>query len=81
MGNEKAVTAFICGGKGDHEHNDDGEVLFWDTGEVTEDTPENRKEMAAKGSRNTGGSVCCSICGSSAFDRHAMTGFDDGFDG
>ena len=77
----EAIIVAICGGPADHEHDDEGSVLFWDDGSVTPDTEEFRNKGREIGLRNTGGSVACSICGSTAFDRHASTGFDDGWEG
>lgn len=63
----ETATAIMCGGQpDDHVCNEDGIVLIISDGEEVPDTHENRvkyeKEMR-------GSSVCCTICGKSAFSN------------
>ena len=59
----KDTTAFICGGKSDHECDDKASVILLADGSEIEDTPENEERYRGE---IRGGSVACSICGRSA---------------
>lgn len=60
------LTAIICNGKKDHECNEDGAVMILADGTRLPDTKENYEKHWQQ---VTGGSVCCTICGSAAIDK------------
>lgn len=67
------ITAIICGGKPDHEHNDDHIAIELFDGRYFTGDPETLKEEAKQAKMY---SVCCSICGSSAFGRDVYYGLE-----
>lgn len=77
MSEEKAVTVFICGGKPDHEHDNDWTwVQTFEGGIYKGPYDEVCKEVLLRGERIQTDSVCCSICGSSAYGRDVNYGFE-----
>lgn len=71
------MTGFICGGKPDHEHNDDWtRVETFEGGFYTGPTDEVYAAVKAKGERIQMDSVACSICGSSAYGRDVYYGME-----
>jgi len=60
-------TAFMCGGQPtDHTCNEDGLVLILSDEEEVPDTPDNQVKYEKE---IRGGSVCCTVCGRSAFSN------------
>lgn len=71
------TTAIICGGEPNHEHNNDWTyVETFEGGHYKGPTDEVYKAIKEKGEREQMGSVCCSICGSSAFGRDVYYGLE-----
>jgi len=71
------ITAIICGGEPDHEHNDDW--IFVETfegGFYKGPSDGVYNEIKEKGEREQMASVCCSVCGSSAFGRDVYYGLE-----
>lgn len=66
------MKAIICGLPKDHVCNEDGQVLILRDAEEVPDTEENRKLYQ---NEIYGGSVCCTICGESAFSNRYQNQF------
>lgn len=71
------TTRIICGGQSDHEHNDDWVYIETFEGSMYRGPEDGvRKEISDKGEREQTWSVCCSVCGSSAFGRDVYYGLE-----
>lgn len=78
MENESGTAiGFICGVKPNHEHNDDWVFVETFGGGIYKGPAEAvYPAIKAKGERAQTESVCCSICGSSAFGRDVYYGME-----